>query len=409
MPALPADRPGSPAEGLASSADRPAWAALAEPEFILSVRQILGELTVAAERWERQAAVPAEAWRELGDRGLLGLGYPERLGGVGAPLGHSIAFLTELGRTGYAGFRAAVGVHAYMANRYLGEYADAKLQHRYLAAALTGRRIAALAITEPDAGSDLTGLAAWAEPDGADLRLNGRKTMVVNGGYADYFVVACRTDQRGGSAGLSLLVVDTDLSGVVVRPQHTLGWRSAAIAELTFTDVRVPASRLIGRAGGGFFLLMDGLQYERLAAAELALGGAEHCLQLLVDHLNNRSAHGRKLAGFQVVRHRIATLATELAAARGLVAEAVRTFDSTSLPVTECSMAKVYATELANRATDAYIQFSGSVGYLADTDAAPLGRDSRATTPAGPPEVLLDLIAEELLSSSFRRHRVVSQ
>ncbi len=383
-------------------ADRPAWTELTEPQFVAAVRSILTELASAGEEWERRCAVPPQTWRELGRLGLLGLDYPERLGGVAAPLARSVAFLTELGRTGYAGFRAAVAVHAYMANRYLGEYADPALQCQYLTPALAGQRVAGLAITEPDAGSDLAALATRASRDGTDYLLTGTKTMVVNGSYADYFVVACRTGETGpraGSAGLSLLVVDADRPGLTVTPQRTLGWRSAGIAELSLTDVRVPASQLVGRAGGGLLLLMYGLQYERLAAAALALGGTEYCLQLLVDRVRSRVAHGRKLADFQVVRHRIAALATELAAARGLVARATQAFDSANLPVTECSMAKVYATELASRAADACLQLSGAAGYLEDAAAARLVRDSRAATmAAGPTEVLYDLVAEELLS-----------
>ena len=395
MPALPADRPAADQP----AADRPAWAELTEPRFVAVVREILTELAAAGEDWERRCAVPAEVWHELGRLGLLGLGYPERLGGAGAPLAHSVAFLTELGRTGYAGFRTAVAVHAYMANRYLGVYADPALQRQYLAPALAGQRVAGLAISEPDAGSDLAGLATRAVRDGTDYLVTGTKTMVVNGTCADYFVLVCRTGEpRAGSAGLSLLVVDADQPGLTITPQRTLGWRSAAIAELSFADVRVPDRQLIGRAGGGFLLLMYALQYERLAAAALAQGGAEYCLQLLVDRVRSRTVRGQQLAGFQVVRHRIAALATELAAARELVARAARAFDSGRLPVTECSMAKVYATELASRAADACLQLSGAAGYLDDAAAARLLRDSRAATlAAGPTEVLYDLVAEELL------------
>jgi acyl-CoA dehydrogenase len=363
------------------------------------LRGVLAGLAAAGEDWERRCAVPAEVWHELGRLGLLGLDYPRRLGGAGAPLSHSVAFLTELGRTGYAGFRTAVAVHAYMANRYLGEYADPSLQREYLTPALAGHRVAGLAISEPDAGSDLAGLATRAVRDGSDYLLTGTKTMVVNGSCADYFVLACRTGEtRAGAAGLSLLLVDADSPGLTVTPQRTLGWRSAAIAELRLAEVRVPGQRVIGRAGGGFLLLMYALQYERLAAAALALGGTEYCLQILVDRVRSRTVRGQRLADFQVVRHRIAALATELAAARELVARAGRAFGSNRLPVTECSMAKVYATELASRAADACLQLSGAAGYLDDAAAARLLRDSRAATlAAGPTEVLYDLVAEELL------------
>lgn len=387
----------------------PAWASLDEDSFRLAVRAILAGLTAdrAAEQWEQDRALPRSVWRALGENQLLGLGYPPQLGGSGAPLGHSVAFLSELGRTGFAGLRTAVAVHCYMANHYLGQYGSPLLQQRYLAPALAGRKVAALAITEPGAGSDLAALSMLATPDGEDFLVTGDKSMVVNGTTADYYIAACRmSDQppdskRSKSGGISLLVVDADLPGVTAVPQHTLGWRAAGTATVAFDGVRVPGSRLIGRAGAGFFQLLYGLQYERLAAAAMAVGGTEYCLQVLVDQVRRRSAHGRQLAEFQAVRHRVAALATEAVAARELVAHAARCFDSAKLPVAECSMAKLYATELASRAADACLQLHGSAGYLEDSIAARLLRDTRAATiAAGPTEVLYDLIASSVLDTA---------
>jgi acyl-CoA dehydrogenase len=386
----------------------PAWATLSEEEFRLAVRAVLAGLTgdQAAEQWERDRALPRSVWRVLGENQLLGLGYSPQLGGSGAPLGHSVAFLSELGRTGYGGFRTAVAVHSYMANHYLGQYASPWLQQRYLAPALAGLKVAALAITEPDAGSDLAALSTSAVPDGEDFLVTGNKSMVVNGSVADYYVLACRTSaapsdgNRARPAGISLLVVDADLPGVTAVPQHTLGWRSAGTAAVSFDGVRVAGRQLIGRAGAGFYQLLYGLQYERLAAAAMAVGGTEYCLQVLVDQLRRRSAHGRQLAEFQAVRHRVAALATEAAAARELVAHAARCFESAKLPVTECSMAKLYTTELASRAADACLQLHGSAGYLEDSVAARLLRDTRAATiAAGPSEVMYDLIAGSVLDA----------
>ncbi|MDQ1744920.1 MAG: acyl-CoA dehydrogenase [Pseudonocardiales bacterium] len=379
---------------------------MGEEDFRLAVRAFLAELTggQAAEQWEHDRALPRSVWQALGENQLLGLGYPQRLGGSGVPLLHSVAFLSELGRTGFAGFRTAVAVHSYMANHYLGQYGSPFLQRQYLAPALAGRKVAALAITEPEAGSDLAALSTLAVPDGEDFLVTGVKSMVVNGSAADYFVLACRMSDtasdssRSKSGGISLLVVDAALPGVTAAPQPTLGWHSAGTATVAFDGVRVAGSQVIGRAGAGFYQLLYGLQYERLAAAAMAVGGTEHCLQVLVDQLRRRSAHGRQLAQFQAVRHRVAALATEAVAARELVAHAARCFDSAKLPVAECSMAKLYATELASRAADACLQLHGSAGYLEDSIAARLLRDTRAATiAAGPTEVMYDLIASSVL------------
>jgi len=401
-----AAEPGSPAVPAAPAP--PAWATMGQEEFRLAARAVLAELTggQAAEQWERDRALPHSVWRVLGENQLLGLGYPEHLGGSGASLTHSMTFLTELGRTGFGGFRTAVAVHSYMANHYLGQHGSPWLQQQYLVPALAGLKVAALAITEPDAGSDLAALSTRATPDGESFLVSGVKSMVVNGSVADYYVLACRTSDgasvgiRSKPAGISLLVVDAGLPGVTAVPQHTLGWRSAGAATVTFDGVRVDGRQVIGRAGAGFYQLLYGLQYERLAAAAMAVGGTEYCLQVLGDQLRRRSAHGRQLAEFQAVRHRVAALATEAAAARELVAHAARCFESASLPVTECSMAKVYATELASRAADACLQLHGSAGYLEDAIAARLLRDTRAATiAAGPTEVMYDLIASSVLDA----------
>jgi alkylation response protein AidB-like acyl-CoA dehydrogenase len=372
-----------------------------EEEFRLTVRAVLAELlNDHAGRWERDGKVPREVWTCLGSLGLLGMGLAAEWGGAGADLSRSVTWLSELGRTGYGGFRTAIAVHGYMATHYLSEFAERELQERYLRPSATGTKIAALAISEPDAGSDLTALTAQAVPEGDGYVVTGTKKTVVNATISDYFVLACRTSTASSSArtGLSLLVVDADLPGISVSPQSTLGWRSAGIGTVRFDRVMVPAGQLIGRQGGGFFRLIYGLQYERLVAAASALGGVEFCLERLADRLRTRRVQDRRVADFQAVRHRYAVLATEAVAARELVVRAAHGFDSLQLPVAECSMAKAYTTELASRAADACLQLHGSDGYDEDSLGARLLRDSRAATiAAGPTEVMYDLIAGELL------------
>lgn len=369
-------------------------------EFCLAARDALaGLLDQHGEQWERDGAVPREVWTYLGSLGLLGLGLAAEWGGGGADLARSVAWLTELGRTGYAGFRTSIAVHGYMATRYLSEYADPELQERYLRPSATGTKVAALAISEPEAGSDLAALATRAVATGDGYLLSGTKRPVVNGMCADYFVVACRTSANSSArSGMSLLVVDADLPGVSVSPQPTLGWRCAGIATVRFDGVPVSSTRLIGRAGGGFFQLVYALQYERLVAAAAALGGVEFGLERLAARLRARRVQGRRLAEFQAVRHRYAVLATEAVASRELIAHATRAFDSQRPPVAECSMAKAFTTELASRAADACLQLHGSEGYDEQSVDARLLRDSRAATiAAGPTEVMYDLIAASLL------------
>ncbi|MEU4685777.1 acyl-CoA dehydrogenase family protein [Streptomyces xinghaiensis] len=373
--------------------------------FRAEVRAFLAEEVLPhAARWEREGGLPPELWKRFGRRGYLGLLHPRDAGGGGRDVFTSVVFLEELGRTGFGGLRAAVSVHAYMATHYLAAAGGPELRRRYLAPAVRGDSVAALAITEPAAGADLAGLATTATRDGDHYVVNGTKTMVSNGTVADFTVVAVRTGGaaggpgRAGMTGLSLLVADSGLPGIGREPVRTLGWRSAGTATVTYDDVRVPADRLIGRLDSGFYYLMRGLQLERLAAATLALGGIERSLDDLRGFLRGRRVAGDVLAGKQALVHRVADLATELAAARQLVHHTAWLYGEGELPAAECSMAKLYTTELACRLADASLQLHGSHGYLEESGVARAHRDARAATiAAGPSEVMRDLIGRDVL------------
>ncbi|MEV0253579.1 acyl-CoA dehydrogenase family protein [Streptomyces sp. NPDC050732] len=359
------------------------------------------EVLPYAARWEETDTVPAHAWKLFGERGYLGLLYPRAVGGGDRDLFTSVVFLEELGRLGYGGLRAAVSVHAYMATHYLSRTGGHDLAQEYLAPAVRGERVAALAITEPDAGADLAGIGTTAVRDGDHFVVDGTKAMVSNGMTADFLVTAVRTAAAGprGTTGLSLLVVDTALPGVARVPRRTLGWRSAGTAAITFDAVRVPADRLVGRIGNGFYYLLRGLQLERLVAATLALGGMDRGLDELRGHLRSRNVAGEALARKQALVHRVADLATELAAARQLVHHTAWLYEQGELPAVECSMAKLHTTELACRLADTALQLQGSHGYVEDSFAARAQRDARAATiAAGPSEVMRDLIGQTVLS-----------
>lgn len=344
--------------------------------------------------WERQRRIPRTAWQLLGERGLLGLAHtPEH------DLFLSVVLLEELGRTGHCGFRAAVAVHAYMATHYLAQMGSPELRERYLDPAVRGDLVAALAVTEPQAGSDLARLTTVAEADGESLVLHGVKSMITNGTTGDFLVVAARTGTvRRGQTGLSLVVVDARTPGVSARPQEKPGWHCADTAEIRFDGVKVPSSNVIGRVDSGFYYLMRGFQLERLVAAVLALGGIERCLDDTRAHLTQRRIGDGRLADLQVVRHAMAGMSTELAAARHLVYDAVWRFGQGDLPMVECSMAKLYATELACRVADRCLQLHGGHGYVAGSGVARAHVEARAATmAAGPSEVMLDLIANAVI------------
>ncbi|MGH3767404.1 MAG: acyl-CoA dehydrogenase family protein [Pseudonocardiaceae bacterium] len=374
-------------------------------QFRREVRDFLaGTVVPFAADWEAQRRLPREAWKSFGEQGLLGLLHSPEVGGSARDLFSSVVFLEELGRTGYGGLRAAVSVHAYMATYYLARSGNAALRQRYLAPAVAGGKIAALAVTEPGAGSDLAALTSTVHEHPDHFVLDATKSMVSNGSSADFYVVLARSGARSGvasgggrgAAGLSLFVVDADSPGITIKRTAPVGWRAADLATVGFEAVRVPLDQVVGRLSSGFYQLMRGFQLERVVAAVLALGGADRSLQLTREHLVRRSAFGARLADLQAVRHVVAGLATDLAAARELVYHAVWRYQSDDLgSVRECSMAKLYATELATRMADTSLQLHGASGYLDDTEVARAFRDARAATiAAGPSEVMRDIIAQ---------------
>ncbi|MFD7668381.1 acyl-CoA dehydrogenase family protein [Streptomyces sp. NPDC059788] len=372
--------------------------------FRLHVRAVLeAEVAGFAAEWERERRLPRRLWKTLADHGLLGLRYARDDGGTGQDLFTSVVFLEELGRTGCGGLRAAVAVHAYMATHYLAAVGGPALRAAYLAPCIRGERVAALALTEPGAGSDLSGMTTTAVRDEDAYVVHGTKSMVSNGTTADFHIVAARTTPAApggnrGRTGLSLLVVDADTPGVTAQPQPTLGWRAADTAKVTYDQVRVPVGNLVGRQDSGFYYLMRGLPFERLAAAALALGGMDRCLEQTLRFTRARRAFDGPLAGMQALRHRLADLATELEAARHLVHHTAWRVQQGDIAFTACAMAKLHTTELACRLADTSLQLHGSAGYEEDSEAARTYRDARAATiAAGPSEVMRDLIAGELV------------
>ncbi|SRR6266487_1868380 len=379
--------------------------------FRAEVRDYLArELVPFAAGWEAQGRLPRHAWKSLGEQGLLGLLHSVDVGGSDRDLFYSVVFLEELGRTGFGGLRAAVSVHAYMATYYLARAGSALLKQRHLAPAIAGDKISALAVTEPGAGSDLAAVAStWHEqPD--HVVINGTKSMVSNGSSADWYLVLARSRTSAGPpvrgpAGLSLFVVDADSAGITVERTPPLGWRAADPATVRFDSVRVPPGHRVGNPNSGFYQLMRGFQLERIVAALLALGGADRSLQITREYLVRRRAFGARLADQQAVRHRVADLATDLAAARELVYHAAWRYQSDDIgSVRECSMAKLRATEFAARMADASMQLHGANGYLDDSEVARAFRDARAATiAAGPSEVMRDIIARIEIDEAVNR------
>src|SRR5438876_4659039 len=352
--------------------------------------------------WEAAGRIPRELWQRLGELGFLGLEFPTEYGGSGADFLASVVLGEEMARCRSGGVAFSVLVHTDMSSPWLTGFGTDAQKQRYLPGIIRGETVCALGITEPGAGSDMAGLATRAVRDDDVYRITGNKIFITNGVYGDLYFVAARTDAGTPDrrhAGISMFLVERGLPGFTVsRKLDKMGMRASDTAELSFHDCPVPAQNLLGVEGRGFQQLAMGLQRERIMAAVLALSGAQQALDDTVSYLHQRTAFGEPLANRQVLRHRVADMATEIEAARQLLYRAATLYAEGAECVREVSMAKLFATEVANRVAYHAIQLHGGYGYMREFPVERFFRDVRLWTIAsGTSEVMREIIAKHLL------------
>jgi alkylation response protein AidB-like acyl-CoA dehydrogenase len=267
-------------------------------------------------------------------------------------------------------------------------------KQRYLVPAIKGEKISCLGITEPDAGSDVSGIKTRAVRDGDEWVINGSKTYITNGHRADFIVLVTKTDPDAGHDGFTLFVVDMDLPGVIREKKLVkMGMHASDTALLAFQDVRVPDSAVLGEIGKGFYQIMWELQGERMIGAAGAVAGAQRLFEQTLQYANEREAFGRPIAKFQVTRHKFAEMATKLEAARQLNYTTAWRFANGEYPVREISMAKLYASRIAVEVADECLQIYGGAGYMQEYGVERVWRDLRLNRiGAGTDEIMLDVI-----------------
>jgi citronellyl-CoA dehydrogenase len=362
-------------------------------------RWVETELAPHVDDWEDAGFFPDEVFHRAGALGFLGLHYPEQWGGSGGDLAAEVVFVEELAKSGCGAIAMAVSVQTDMATPALAEFGTDDQKERYLRPAIAGTKIAAIAITEPDAGSDVAGITTRATRDGDTWRVDGRKLYITNGARADFLTTVVKTDPSAGHAGISLFLVDTALPGVSVsRKLRKLGMWSSDTAEIALDDVVVPHENLIGlEPGRGFAQLMWQLQYERISGAAACLGYADKVLADTIEYARTRMTFGQPIAGHQVIAHKLADAATELAAARSLVYDTVWKLAQGEYPVAEISMAKKYSAQVFNRLVDACVQVHGGAGYMHEYPVSRAFRDARLQRiGAGTDEIMNEVIAKRL-------------
>src|SRR6185503_9813548 len=307
------------------------------------------EVVPKGQAWEEQGFVPREVLREMGRLGFLGLRYAEEHGGGALDARATAMLAEELGRSTFGGFAITVLVHTDMASPHLINAGTPEQVSRFLPKIISGETITAVAVTEPDAGSDVKAIRTSAKREGGDWVLKGTKMFITNGALADVLFVAAKTDPAAGSKGVSMFIVEKGMKGFSVgRKLDKHGWRSSDTAELVFDGCRVPAQNLLGEEGRGFYSIMRNFQNERIAIAAMAMGESAKALELTLDYVKTRKAFGAPLWDKQAIRQRLATLAAKVEAGRQLVRYAASLDAAGRDCVREVSMAKAYCGELVN-------------------------------------------------------------
>ncbi len=364
------------------------------------VRRFVAERVVPrAETWEAAGSVPREVLREMGALGLFGIRYPRAHGGSELDTLATVVLAEELGRSTFGGFAITVLVHTDMASPHLVHGGDEAQLAAYLPGVISGERLTAVAVTEPDAGSDVAAIATRAVADGDHWVLNGTKAFITNGVHADLCFVAARTDPHArGAQGITLFIVEKGMPGFSVgRTFDKMGWRCSDTAELLFRDCRVPARNVLGEVGRGFYAIMQNFQNERIVMGAQAMGEACRAIELTLQYVRRRKAFGGTLWDKQAIRQRLSRRSAEVEAGRQLVYHAAWLAARGIECTREVSMVKAYCGELVNRVMYDCQQFHGGAGYMRDSAIERMVRDARVQSiGGGASEVMWEEIAKRL-------------
>jgi citronellyl-CoA dehydrogenase len=353
------------------------------------------ELTPHALEWDEAGIFPREVFTKMAELGALGINYPEEVGGSAGDYWYVAVLAEELCRSRNAGVNMALLVQSQMATPIIQEIGSAEQKREFLAPALAGEKIAALGISEPDAGSDVANLKTTARRAGDDYVINGAKMWITNGTRADFITLAVRTG-GAGYGGVSLLTFPTDVKGYSVSKKlEKIGNLSSDTALLFFEDCKVPVRYLLGEENEGFYHVMTNFQGERLIAALGAVAGMQLMIEDALKYGNERSAFGKPLSKYQIWRHKFVEHLTALEAARWLTYRATDLFNRKEAAVKEISMAKLFAADLIQKVVYDCQQFHGGMGYVVETPIARSFRDARLLSiGGGTSEIMKEIIAK---------------
>ncbi|HIF17462.1 MAG TPA: acyl-CoA dehydrogenase [Cycloclasticus sp.] len=353
-----------------------------------------------AEPWEEAGSVPREILQEMGELGFLGIRYSAEYGGSEMDALGSVILAEELGRSTFGGFAVTVLVHTDMASPHLDNFGNKAQLDKYMPDIISGKKIVGVAVTEPDVGSDVAAMKTRAVKDGDHYVLNGSKMFITNGVHGDLFFVAAKTDTSvKPSRGITIFAIEKGTPGFTVgRKLDKMGWLSSDTAELVFDNCRVPAENILGEENKGFYSIMRNFQNERMVLGAQSMGEASKALELTMDYVTTRKAFGGVLFDKQVIRQRLASLASQVEAGRQLVYHAAW-LDAQGLDcIKEVSMVKAYCGELVNKVMYDCLQFHGGFGYIRESAIERMYRDARIQSiGGGATEVMLEEVSKRMI------------
>ena len=367
--------------------------------FRASFRDFLQkEVVPYIEQWEKSGTIDRFIWKKFGEMGFFGINYPTQYGGMNLDLFYTVIFLEELQKVKSSGFAAAMWAHVYLAMTHLNAEGSESIKQDYLTASISGDKIGALCITEPFGGSDVAGMRTTAVKSGDKYIINGSKTFITNGVYADYYIVAAKTQPELGNKGISVFLVDTNTPGISATKLDKLGWRASDTAEIAFDNVEIPISNLMGEPNKGFPYIMQHFASERLIMAINAHARAEYAIDYTIEYMEQRQAFGTTINKFQALRHTLVEHATEVEHCKIFNYAAMARLDKGEYVVKEATMAKLKSTKVADEAIYSCLQMLGGYGYMEEYPLARLFRDSRlGPIGGGTSEIMKEILSKMIL------------
>lgn len=350
--------------------------------------------------WDEAQHFPREIFKELGELGFMGIIFPEEYGGAGLGYVDFVIIIEELGKVDPS-ISLSVAAHNGLCTNHIFQFASEDLKKKFLPDLASGKKIGAWGLTEPSSGSDAAGMKTFAEKQGNKFILNGSKNFITHGTYGETSVVMAITDKDAGKHGISAFVLEQGIPGFIIgKKENKLGMRACETSQLAFENCEVPAENLIGKEGEGFIQAMQILEGGRISIAALSLGLAQGCLAESLKYSQEREQFGRPLSAFQATQFKLADMKTNIDAARLLTFRAAAMKDKGLPNVREAAMAKLFASEIAEKAASEAVQIHGGYGFVKDYPVEKYYRDVKLLTIGeGTSEIQRIVIARDLLKN----------